>query len=61
MKYTTISEAAKILNMSTATIRTRLKSGQWPYYRFGIHILRLNIDEIKDLARQEQLPTPGRR
>ena len=49
MKLVSVPEAAKILRMSEATIRTRIKSGTWPAYNFGERSIRLDFDEITAL------------
>jgi len=51
-----IPRAAKIFNLSPATIRDRIKRGEWPAYFFGKKTIRLDLDEIKQLA---HLPAKG--
>ncbi len=51
MPYVSIPQAGKILNLSPATIRARIKNGEWPHYPFGKRSIRLDIDELKDMAR----------
>ena len=52
MQYESIPKSAKILRMSVATVRARIKEGKWPCYRLGKRSIRLDLDEIRKLARQ---------
>lgn len=51
MPYISIPQAAEILNLSPATIRSRIKNGEWPHYPFGKRSIRLDLAEITDMAR----------
>jgi len=51
MEYTTVAEAARILGLSEATIRVRIREGRWPSYRLGERSYRLDLDEIRNLAK----------
>ena len=46
MPFVSVPEAAKILGLSPATIRVRIKAGEWPYYSLGKRSIRLNLDEV---------------
>ena len=46
-----LSEASRILGISTQSIRRRIKNGEWPSYRLGPKSLRLDLSEIKSLGR----------
>ncbi len=51
MQYISIPKAAKILNVSAATIRTAIKNGGLPAYTFGKRSVRLDLDEIREFTR----------
>ncbi len=51
MPYVSIPQAGKILNLSPATIRVKIKNGEWPHYPFGKRSIRLDLDEITDMTR----------
>ncbi len=51
MQYISIPKAARILNVCAATIRTSIKNGELPSYTFGKRSIRLDLDEIRRLAR----------
>jgi hypothetical protein len=51
MRLASISKSAKDLDLSSATIRARIKSGEWPCYRFGKKSVRVDLDEIRTLLR----------
>ena len=51
MSYVSIFEAAEILRVSPSTVRSRIKNGEWPFYHFGKRSIRLNLDELADMAR----------
>ncbi len=51
MSYVSIFEAAEILRVSPSTVRSRIKNGEWPFYHFGKRSIRLDIGELKDMAR----------
>ncbi len=50
MDFGSIPRVGKVFNLHPATVRRKIKSGEWPYYTFG-KCLRLDIDEIRDMAR----------
>ena len=51
MEYATVAEAARILGLSEATIRGRIREGLWPSYRLGERSYRLDLDEIRNLTK----------
>jgi excisionase family DNA binding protein len=51
MKYESIPKAAKIYNVSAATLRSSIKKGNLPSYLFGKRSIRVDVDEVKRLAR----------
>jgi len=51
MEYATVAEAARIFGLSEATIRGRIREGLWPSYRLGERSYRLDLDEIRNLAK----------
>ncbi len=51
MRYVTIPKGAKILNVSAATLRSSIKNGDLPSYSFGRRSVRIDVDEIRRLAR----------
>lgn len=51
MPYVSIPEAAELLKVSPSTVRSRIKNGDWPFYHFGKRSIRLDLDEITDMAR----------
>ena len=55
MKLVSVPELASILNLSAATVRSRIKSGEWPFYPLGERSIRVDVDEIKTLR------SPGKR
>lgn len=62
MQLVSIPELARILNLNAATIRSRIKSGEWPSYMLGERSTRVDVDEIKTLLRspgKEQPQTPA--
>ena len=51
MEYVTVAQAARILGLSEATIRERIREGLWPSYRLGERSYRLDLDEIRNLTK----------
>jgi len=51
LEYVTVAQAARILGLSEATIRGRIREGLWPSYRLGERSYRLDLDEIKKLTK----------
>lgn len=49
-----IREIAKETGMSRDTIYRRLKDKQWPFYLLSEKCIRIDLDEIKELFRQER-------
>jgi excisionase family DNA binding protein len=41
-----LEEAGRLLQLNPATLRRRVKSGDWPAYRVGKRGWRLDLDEI---------------
>ncbi len=46
-------QAAKILQLNPETVKRRIRSGEWPYYKLGERALRLDIQEILYLVKVE--------
>jgi excisionase family DNA binding protein len=46
-----LTEASRELGVSTKHIRDMVKLGKWPAYRVGVKALRIDPQEIRDLAR----------
>ena len=46
-----ISEAAKLLGVSSEHIRRMIRAGRWPYYKLGKKGTRVDVEEIKALGR----------
>lgn len=59
MDFGSIPQAGKVFKLHPATIRRKIKSGEWPYYIFG-KCLRIDIDEIRDIARMIKHPKTNR-
>ena len=49
-----VTEAARELNLSIDHVRTKIRKGLWPVYKFGPKATRLDLEEIKNLARAEE-------
>ena len=56
-EYETIAEAAIRHRVSTKTIRRRIADGYLVAYRFGPHLIRLNVAEVD--AALSPIPTIG--
>ena len=41
-----LDEVARVVKLNPATVRRRVKSGDWPAYRVGKRGWRLDLDEI---------------
>lgn len=50
-KLFTVTKGAKELNVSRGTAWRMIKKGFWPAYKFGPKSTRINVEEIKQLAR----------
>ena len=46
-----ISDAAKELGVSTETVRKKIRSGTWPFYKLGPKTTRIDPEEILALGR----------
>lgn len=46
-----LTDAAHEFNLSIDNVRAKVRKGLWPVYKFGPKGLRVDIDEIKRLAR----------
>jgi len=46
-----IVDAAKELGVSTEHIRRMIRAGKWPIYRMGPKATRIDVEEIRTLAR----------
>lgn len=51
MKLVSLTELATILDLDKATVRERVKSGEWPCYIAGEKSIRFDLDELKTLLR----------
>ena len=51
MKLVSIPELAEILSLHAATVRCRIKSGEWPCYLFGERSVRIDLDEVRNMLR----------
>ena len=51
MKLVSVPELSQILGLCASTIRTRIRTGEWPCYSFGERSIRFDLDEIKQLLR----------
>lgn len=49
-----LDEAGRVLQLNLATVRRRVKSGDWPAYRVGKRGWRLDLDEILRRTRAER-------
>ena len=46
MNLVKLDEVARVVKLNPATVRRRVKSGDWPAYRVGKRGWRLDLDEI---------------
>lgn len=51
MNLVKLNEAGRLLQLNPATVRRRVKSGDWPAYRVGKRGWRLDLDEILQRSR----------
>jgi len=51
MRLVSIPTFAQMANLNAATVRSRIKSGDWPFYRLGERSIRVDVDEIRTLLR----------
>ncbi len=56
MQMASVPKSAKALELSPATVRSRIEAGIWPCYQLGRRSIRLDLDEIRKLD-----PIPVRR
>ncbi len=47
----TVSQAARELGVSTEHARRMIRSGKWPTYKLGTKATRVDVGEIRQLAR----------
>ena len=47
-----VSKFAKEFHISPATVREKIRSGEWPAYKLGRKSLRVDANEIKRIARK---------
>ncbi len=52
MQMASVPKIAKALELSPATVRSRIEAGIWPCYRLGRRSIRLDLDEIRKLTRR---------
>jgi excisionase family DNA binding protein len=57
----TISRAAKECGLSLSTAREKVRKGEWPTYRFGAKSTRVDLQEIKKIARKRGQKINGER
>jgi excisionase family DNA binding protein len=50
----TVSEAAEELGVCAAHIRKKIRQGEWPAYHLGSKATRLDLAEIKRIARDNR-------
>lgn len=50
--YLSLEEAAKIMSMSTKTIRRRISDGTIPAYQCGRRPIRIRLDELEAALRR---------
>jgi excisionase family DNA binding protein len=51
MSLVSVREAARALRLSERHIRRMISEARWPFYRLGQRIVRVDIEEIKNLGR----------
>ena len=51
MSLVSIREAAQVLKLSDRHIRRMISEGRWPFYRLGKRMIKLDLEEIKNLGR----------
>lgn len=49
-----ISQAAKELGISGEHLRRMIRAGRWPAYQLGRKALRVDVDEIRQVAKLRQ-------
>ena len=55
--YVTVAGGARLLTVSTKTIRRKIADGSLPAYRLGDQIIRLRREDLEGLLRR--IPTVG--
>ena len=55
--YVTVADGARILTVSTKTIRRKIADGSLPAYRLGDQIIRVRREDLASLLRR--IPTAG--
>ena len=53
-------KAAEELGLSIATVRGKIRDGEWPVYQLGAKSTRLDLDEIKKITRRAGEKRPRR-
>jgi excisionase family DNA binding protein len=53
-KLSPLRDVARELNVSKRHVQNMITSGQWPAYRAGKKLWRVDIEEFKKLARIER-------
>jgi len=48
----TVTKAAKEFGLSLSTAREKIRNGEWPIYRFGLKSTRVDLAELKKIARR---------
>jgi len=51
MALVSIPQAARELGCTPEHIRRKIKAGQWPHYKFGGKMLRVDTEELREMAR----------
>lgn len=46
-----IREASEFLGLSEMHIRRQIRLGRWPFYRLGPRAMRVDLEELKQLAK----------
>lgn len=52
-----IMKAARELGVNASTLRRKIRDGEWPAYRLGPKATRVDLEELKRLARKQQNST----
>ena len=47
----TVSQAARELGVSTEHARRMIRAGKWPTYKLGTKATRVDVGEVRELAR----------
>lgn len=50
--YLSLEEAARVMSLSTRTIRRRISDGTFPAYQCGRRAIRIRLDELEAALRR---------